>query len=82
MRKQVKTPTRSKKVSKEAWMALSGKEILYVGGCDLLSGHPINHLEIYPTKRDALNAVKDDEGVAPIPIVKCTITYTLPKITR
>lgn len=63
-----------------AWAILDGKKIMFVGGCEYPGAETsINHLEIFPTYKDAKEVAHDpDLGIRP-EIVSCEITYTIPK---
>lgn len=54
----------------KAWAALqSPKKIMFIGGC-WNTANPINHLEIFPTRKAAREAFKDDSpNIEIIPVL-------------
>lgn len=47
--------------SVKAWAVLDGKKILFVGGCEGGGSFSLNHLEIFPLKRDAIAVAEDPD---------------------
>lgn len=68
-------PKKTNKKVVRAWAILDDEDIMFIGSCDMGTLN-LNHLEIFPLRRDALKG--RDENTH-LPIVPVSIHYELKK---